>query len=84
MDDRKVETQGGYTNYLSFRSSKTETYDSDDSEKKDRTIPNRYAKVKLKKGQQLFIDLHSFSSEYSSEEGTINIPLSMKVTVKRA
>ena len=84
MDESKVETQGGYYNYLNFRSSKTESSDTEITEKKERTIPNRYAKVKLKKGQQLFIYLHSFSSEYSSEEGSIDIPLSMKVTVKRA
>ena len=86
LDDKKVATQGGYASYLYFCSSETKndflserTY----SGKTGWTIPGRYARVRLKKGQTLYVEIHAYCWENAPGRDMVTTPLNLKLNVKK-
>ena len=86
IPDNKIKTQGGSSSYLKFHSPGCIVlYEGEgDYEPANRTIPDRYARIKLKKGKTIIIEVSSSSRAImKTGKRDITVPLKLKLTVKK-
>ena len=85
LSESSIRTQGGEYLILYFCSEGTKDHFSNESkyDLAERKIPDRYARIKMKKGKTLYIEVESQSSILLDNLDHFALPLKMNLTIKK-